>query len=862
MNNMKLKQRTQEVFNLASVDAVEHMNNTLHLESIVYYCFYVCKNFISSEDAEKEGAGIVYKMFNELDKSGKSNLLEDLRGIVDDLLTDNSVPKELIVNNKITLGVDIIEMIDLIKGIKSKDIFYSSINNSDNDDGISIDDIIYGSLTFKGAGDEDSDLIVKLKDNNITLGSFIGNVVSDLFSDSPLGAIINPKNSKDDYNSKDFEKAGELSEIRLKKSDPNSPTPTLDEFGINMTEEAKKGKFDLVIGREKEIDQIIEILCCRKKNNAMVIGKAGTGKTALVECLAQKIASGEVPEELKEKRIISLSTTTLTAGTIYRGQLEQRVQEICNEVAKSKDVIIFIDEFHSAVSESSSDISQMLKPSLSRGELTLIAGTTYEEYKKYVEKDSALKRRFQKVFINEPSQEETLLILKGLKDKYSNFHGVEYPDEVLEMCVRLSKRYLYDRNAPDRAIDLMDVSGSHAKLCHPVDTSKITSMKKKIEKTKLAKSSAVKKEDYEKAVVERNKQKELEEKLNDTIEEMHKNNKVTETDVATVVSELVNIPIDKILNPDIKKLSKMGPELKSIIIGQDESIDLVTNLLSRQFLGLRDENIPPSLYISGGTGTGKTYLAEEIAKTVFGTQDAMLRIDCGELTQPHTVTKLIGAPPSYVGFGEVALFDKVRERPQQLILVDEADKLCDEILNTIFLNILTTGSITLSNGIEVSFKDCIFIFTSNDGTKELEAHGSGIGFGMEDKKAITKDIVMKAIKKRIRPEVINRFSGIVIFNPLGIPEMEKIYELELNKVKNRLQRKGLILTVKDEVRDKIISELDLRYGARDLTREISRWVEDPICDKIINNPDDISKKKKIEIGLDKTGSEVNVKLKK
>jgi ATP-dependent Clp protease ATP-binding subunit ClpC len=590
----------------------------------------------------------------------------------------------------------------------------------------------------------------------------------------------------------------------------------------------------------------------------MVIGKAGTGKTALIEYLAQLIATDNVPSELKGKRIISLSSTTLTAGTIYRGQLEQRVQDICEEVSKNPDIIVFIDEFHSAVSDGSSDISQMLKPSLSRGELTLIAGTTYDEYKKFIEKDSALKRRFQKVYIEEPGRDETFLILQGLRDKYEEYHNVNYPDSVLQACVDWSAKYLYDRNSPDRAIDLMDVSGSRAKLDRPSDGSKIVTLEEKIKKVSEKKAELVKKEKFEEAQKERDKQKELEAKLEE-LKTSRKKTEVTMEDVAKVVSELVNIPVEKIMNPDLDKLRNMAGLLKEKIIGQDESIEAVTKLLSKQFLGLRDENIPPSLYISGGTGTGKTYLAEEIAKTIFGTEKAMLRIDCGELSQPHTVTKLIGAPPSYVGFGEVALFDKVRERPQQLILVDEADKLCDEILNTIFLNILTTGFITLSNGVEVSFKDCIFIFTSNDGTRDLEAHGKGIGFGLEDKRAMTKEIVMKAIKRRIRPEVINRFSGIIIFNNLGVEEMKKIYVLELRKLEKRLEKKGLTLSVSDDVRDKIISELDLNYGARDLTRGIAKWVEDPICDKILE--ESIGKKSKVDVSLGKDGM-VCVKFKK
>lgn len=839
----------REVINNAGVDTIKGCCTEIFGETVVYHCIKIC-----IEKPEVDGGKVTSAQLKQLDPGKQSALLDELRQLSKDLILEHAVSAAMIHPDSLIFSRSLEAHLFRIRKLKEMGLNMNSV--------YTIDDFIYSSL-LDDSGNDHSILEKYGLRKEDYMSDFFASMVSSFSSDSTESKPDEPEkenneSESDDYNARDFEKAGELSDIHTRKTDPNSSTPTLDEFGIDMTELAKSGKYDKVIGREKEARQIIEILCCRKKNNAMVIGKAGTGKTALIEYLAQLIATDNVPSELRGKKIISLSSTTLTAGTIYRGQLEQRVQDICNEVAKSPNIIIFIDEFHSAVSDSSSDISQMLKPSLSRGELTLIAGTTYDEYKKYIEKDSALKRRFQKVYIEEPERDETFLILQGLRDKYSEYHNVNYSDDVLKACVEWSEKYLYDRNSPDRAIDLMDVSGSRAKLDRPSDGSKIAALEEKIKKVQEKKAEFVKKEKFEEAQKERTKQKELEAKLEE-LKSSRKKTEVTKEDVAKVVSDLVNIPVEKIMNPDLEKLKNMSILLKEKIIGQDESIEVVTKLLSKQFLGLRDENIPPSLYISGGTGTGKTYLAEEIAKTIFGTEKAMLRIDCGELSQPHTVTKLIGAPPSYVGFGEVALFDKVRERPQQLILVDEADKLCDEILNTIFLNILTTGFITLSNGIEVSFKDCIFIFTSNDGTRDLEAHGKGIGFGLEDKRAMTKEIVMKAIRKRIRPEVINRFSGIVIFNSLGPEEMKKIYVLELKKLEKRLEKKGLNLTVSDAIRDKIIGELDLNYGARDLTRGIARWVEDPICDKILE--ESISKKSKVEVSLGKD-EKVCVKFKK
>ena len=832
----------KEAINLAASDSIKGCCTEIFGETVIYQCIKLC-----IEKPDIEGGKITADQLKRMDPTKKSELVDNLRELSKDTILEHTVDAALVHPDSMVFGRSLEAHLFRVKKLKEIGL---NLNVT-----YTIDDFIYSAI-LDDTGTEHPILI----NSGLKKDDYMADLFTSMASMFGMPGMSDEKNESGDdgYSSSEFEKAGERTDIHIRKTDPNSSTPTLDEFGIDMTELAKEGKYDAVIGREKEAKQIIEILCCRKKNNAIVIGKAGTGKTALIEYLAQLIATDKVPSELKGKRIISLSSTTLTAGTIYRGQLEQRVQDICTEVSKNSNIIIFIDEFHSAVSDGSSDISQMLKPSLSRGELTLIAGTTYDEYKKFIEKDSALKRRFQKVYIEEPSRDETFLILQGLRDKYSEYHNVDYPDSVLQSCVEWSTKYLYDRNSPDRAIDLMDVSGSRAKLDRPSDGSKITVLEEKIKKVSEKKAELVKKEKFEQAQKERDKQKELESKLEE-LKASRKKTEVTVEDVAKVVSELVNIPVEKIMNPDLDKLRNMAGLLKDRIIGQDESIEAVTKLLSKQFLGLRDENIPPSLYISGGTGTGKTYLAEEIAKTIFGTEKAMLRIDCGELSQPHTVTKLIGAPPSYVGFGEVALFDKVRERPQQLILVDEADKLCDEILNTIFLNILTTGFITLSNGVEVSFKDCIFIFTSNDGTRDLEAHGKGIGFGLEDKKAMTKEIVMKAIKRRIRPEVINRFSGIIIFNNLGVEEMKKIYVLELRKLEKRLEKKGLTLSVSDDVRDKIISELDLNYGARDLTRGIAKWVEDPICDKILE--ESIGKKSKVDVSLGKDGK-VCVKFKK
>lgn len=662
-----------------------------------------------------------------------------------------------------------------------------------------------------------------------------------------------------------FERAGERDAIHTRKVDPNTDTPVLDEHGIDMTANAKEGKYDNVIGREKELKQLTEILCCRKKNNAMILADAGVGKTALVEYLAQKIVSGDVPRELKGKRVISLSTTNLTAGCMYRGQLEKKVQDLCEEAAAHREIILYVDEFQSATSDGSSSIAQMLKPSLSRGELTLIASTTVDEYKKFIEKDGALKRRFQKVYLNEPGNEETFQILQGLAPKYGEFHKVTYSDEVLHACVDWSSKYLYDRHSPDRAIDLMDVAGSYTKLENPVDDTALNALEKQVAKLVDEKVKAIEEARFEDAAKIRDEEKILNEQIEKEraiVSSSAESSRIPVTleCVASVVSAISNVPVDKIINPELEKLRLMKESLNKQIIGQQEAIESATKLLSKQFLGIRDENIPPSLVFLGSTGCGKTLLAEKIAETVYGSKDAMLRVDCGELSQSHSVTKLLGAPPSYVGFNDVALFDSIRERPNQVVLIDEFDKLAPEIMNTVFLNIMTTGFVTLNNGIKVCFKDCLLIFTGNEGTKELEIHGKGMGFGdptKAERKKIDHDVVMKALEKKLRPEVRGRFSGIIVFNTLGVDEMKEIYVIELGKLQKRLEKRGFTLTVSEKMRDHIIEGLDLRYGARDLYRGISKWVEDPICEKLLT--ESVTGKHRVEVDFVKDEPRVTFK---
>ena len=678
-----------------------------------------------------------------------------------------------------------------------------------------------------------------------------------------------PKDSKDDEDSSDddaarFEKAGEKAAMSPRKADPNSTTPTLDQFGIDMTWNAGEGKYDPVIGRDKEISQIIEILSCRKKCNAMLLGEAGAGKTALVEGLAQKIAAGDVPRDLKNKRIVSVSTTDLTAGTQYRGQLEERVMNLCKELASAKNVILYLDEFHSATSENSTSIADMLKPSLSRGEITVISSTTLDEFKRYIEKDGALKRRFQKVIVTEPNSEETYKILKGIVKKYQEFHHVKYSDAAIRACVEYSERYMYDRKSPDRAIDLLDTSGALTKLSNPEKEGELDKLEKEREKIKESKIKALDEGNFEEGMRLRDLGFELDKKISETKKKLSTGKsswpEVTIENVAAVISKISGVAVDKIIQPEMEKIRGMKDDLKRVVIGQDEAIDSVVKVLSKSFLGLRNENRPvASLLFTGPSGVGKTLIAEKIAETVYGDKKALIRIDGGEYAQSHSVTKLVGSTASFVGYGDKAVLDQVRDRGSVVVLVDEVEKMNQEIINTIFLNMMDTGMVKMANGVDVSFRNAIIIFTSNEGTKDLELKGSGIGFiepGKAEKKKIDRSTVMKALEKKFRPEFRGRLTGITVFNSLGEPEMMKIFDLELNKFKDRLKKKGYTLKVGKKLKEKIVKDTDTRYGARDLTKGIGTMIEDKIVESMLNPDVDLTKKK---ISVDLTeGDEVSV----
>ena len=662
-----------------------------------------------------------------------------------------------------------------------------------------------------------------------------------------------PKDKSEDEDK--FEKAAMSGSISVKKRDPNSKTPVLDQFGLDMTRKAGEGGYDPLVGRDKEISQVIEILCCRKKNNAALLGEAGVGKTAIVEGLAQKIAKGEVPNELKGKRIFSISTTDLQAGTIYRGQLEERVQELCNEVRDNEDVIVYIDEFHQAVSEGSSNIAQMLKPSLARGEMNMIISTTTSEYRRYIEKDAALKRRFEPVQIEEPSLEETKAILKGIAQQYSKFHHVKITDEVIKACAEWSGQYITDRQFPDKAIGIMDMSSSLTKLENPLDYKKREELQTKIDEMNKEVDTLIEDAELEKASEIRDERIKVEKELAKLIEKQEKDVKswpeVTIDNVSKVISKISGVPVDKIRSSSMKKLKEMKDQLASKVIGQDEGVSELVTALQRNILGLRDPNKPiASFLLVGPTGVGKTMVSKVLASEFFGSDKSLVTIACSEYMQDWAESKLLGSAPGYVGFSdsEPRLYI-LKRKPFCVLLIDEIEKSSTNLYN-IWLNMLEEGEVTLSSGEKVSCRDCIIIFTGNVGTRSLELKSSDIGFGSvskEDKAKKDKSTVMKEVQKEFRPEFLNRLSKIIVFDSLGKKELEKIFDLELAKLQERLT--DYKVTVSKKLKSWIIDKTEPKYGARSLQRLIIEYIEQELCKELLET-DTESMKKPVKVKFD------------
>ena len=637
-----------------------------------------------------------------------------------------------------------------------------------------------------------------------------------------------------------------------KGANPKSRTPVLDNFGRDITKLAEEDKLDPIIGRENEIERVSQILSRRKKNNPILIGEPGVGKTAIVEGLALRIIQRKVSRTLFNKRIVMLDLAALVAGTKYRGQFEERMKAIMNELEKSRDVILFIDEIHTIVgaggATGSLDASNIFKPALARGELQCIGASTLDEYRQHIEKDGALDRRFQKVIVDPPSAEEAITILKNISAKYEEFHNVNYSDEAIQACVKLSDRYISDRFLPDKAIDVLDEVGARVHLKNIHVPKHIEELEKKIEALKDKKNQAVKNQQYEKAADLRDDESKLVRELEFAKVEWEEEAKtkrypVEEEDIAEVVSMMTGIPVRRVAQSESKKLVGMGEDLKSVIIGQDEAIIKIAKAIQRNRVGLKDPTKPIGSFIFlGPTGVGKTELAKALARYIFDSEDALIRIDMSEYMEKFSVSRLIGAPPGYVGYEEGGqLTERVRRKPYSVILLDEIEKAHPDVYN-ILLQVLDDGQLTDGLGRKVDFKNTMIIMTSNIGVRQLKDFGQGVGFATEARKQAAEDhskgVIQNALKRTFSPEFLNRIDDVVIFNSLDQEDIFKIIDITLKDLLKRLDGMGYSLTLTKEAK-KFVAEkgFDPQFGARPLHRAIQKYLEDPLAEFILNqNP--------------------------
>ncbi len=660
-----------------------------------------------------------------------------------------------------------------------------------------------------------------------------------------------------------------------KPSDSKSKTPVLDNFGRDLTKYAEEGKLDPIVGREKEIERVSQILSRRKKNNPILIGEPGVGKSAIAEGLALRIVQRKVSRVLFNKRVVSLDLASLVAGTKYRGQFEERMKAVMTELEKSPDIILFIDEIHTIIgaggASGSLDASNMFKPALARGEIQCVGATTLDEYRQYIEKDGALERRFQKVLIEPTSIDETITILNNIKEKYENHHNVSYTPEAIEACVKLTNRYISDRHLPDKAIDALDEVGSRVHISNINVPKAIIEIEAKIEDIKEEKNKVVRSQQYEEAARLRDTERKLNEQLESEKlkwEQESKSHKitVTEENVAEVVAMMTGIPVSRIAEKESGKLRKMNQDLQGSVIGQDEAISKVVKAIQRNRAGLKDPNKPIGSFIFlGPTGVGKTQLCKVLSRYMFDSEDALIRIDMSEYMEKFAVSRLIGAPPGYVGYEEGGqLTEKVRRKPYSIVLLDEIEKAHPDVFN-LLLQALDDGQLTDSLGRKIDFRNTVIIMTSNIGARQLSDFGTGVGFGTkaktENKTELQMSVIQAALKKAFAPEFLNRIDDIIMFNSLEKEDIYKIIDIELKSLFNRIEELGYAIELTNEAKDFVADKgFDPKFGARPLKRALQKQLEDPLAESIINS--ELQEGDKILVKLDKESNELKMEVKK
>lgn len=718
---------------------------------------------------------------------------------------------------------------------------------------------------------DDDNIVTKTLEKFNVNYSVIRDELKNLLTEEPRAqASSNPMDDDNDEDGGTFGGSGSK-----KVADTKSKTPVLDNFGRDLTKAAEEDKLDPIVGREKEIERVSQILSRRKKNNPILIGEPGVGKSAIAEGLALRIVQKKVSRVLFDKRVITLDLASLVAGTKYRGQFEERMKAVLNELEKSPDVILFIDEIHTIVgaggASGSLDASNMFKPALARGEIQCIGATTLDEYRQYIEKDGALERRFQKVIVDPTSEDETFQILNNIKGKYEDHHNVTYTPEALKACVTLTQRYVSDRHLPDKAIDALDEAGSRVHITNIHVPQAILDIEAKIEEVKAEKIQVVKSQKYEEAARLRDKEKNLIEQLETAKkawEEETRNNRqtVTEDNVAEVVAMMTGVPTQRIAQNESSRLVKMYDEIQGRVIGQDDAIKKVVKAIQRNRAGLKDPNRPIGSFIFlGPTGVGKTQLAKVLSKYLFDSDDALIRIDMSEYMEKFAVSRLIGAPPGYVGYEEGGqLTEKVRRKPYSVVLLDEIEKAHPDVFN-LLLQVLDDGQLTDSLGRKIDFKNTIIIMTSNIGSRQLKDFGQGVGFATGAKVSSSSDhergVIESALKKAFAPEFLNRVDDVIMFNSLSKENINLIIDIELAYLYQRIENMGYKIKLEDSARDFIVEKgYDSQFGARPLKRAIQKYVEDPLAEHIISA--NLSEGDSINLSFNTESSEIEVKISK